>query len=75
MLQDKFNRKKNNPLNGGTADSDIMDISGTAPDIDDILAEVDKAMAGAENLYNNLHNKIVRQQERDRDRGAGVCGC
>lgn len=61
MLQDRFRKKTNRPTGGGETSLETTDISKDVPEIDDILAEVDKALEKAE---------LIQRQVQPRG-----CGC
>lgn len=62
MLQDRFRKKTKRPSGGGDSSLEMVDITGQVPQIDDVLAEVDKALEKAQQL-----EKQIRPQSR--------CGC
>lgn len=76
-MQDQEHKKVNRPKGGSGADLELEDISGQVPEIDDILAEVDKAIAKADSIENAVDRALRREQERreqERTRSRG-CGC
>lgn len=62
MLQDRFRRKTKRPPSGGDSSLETVDITDRVPQVDDVLAEVDKAIKKAMQI-----EEQVRPQER--------CGC
>lgn len=54
MLQDRFRKKTNGPLGGGDTSLETVDITDQVPQIDDVLAEVDKALEKAAKLEEQL---------------------
>lgn len=50
MLQDQQKTKVKRPPNGNDSSLETVDMSGQVPQVDDILAEVDKALKAANNL-------------------------
>jgi hypothetical protein len=61
MLQDRFRRKTKRPTGGGDSSLETIDITEQVPQIDDVLAEVDKALKKAQQLEEQL-----RPQDRCR---------
>jgi hypothetical protein len=62
MLQDRFRKKTKRPVGGGDSSLETIDITDQVPQIDDVLAEVDKALKKARHL-----EQQVRLQK--------YCGC
>jgi hypothetical protein len=50
MLQDRFRKKTKRPVGGGDSSLETVDITDQVPQIDDVLAEVDKALEKAQQL-------------------------
>jgi len=50
MLQDRFRKKTKRPVGGGDSSLETIDITDQVPQIDDVLAEVDKALKKAQQL-------------------------
>jgi len=50
MLQDRFRKKTKRPVGGGDSSLETIDITDQLPQIDDVLAEVDKALKKAQQL-------------------------
>ncbi len=62
MILDRFRKKTKSPNGSGSAALETTDISKEVPEVDDVLAEVDRALRKATELQEQL-----RPQER--------CGC
>lgn len=62
MLLDRFRKKTKRPSGGGDSSLETVDITDQVPQIDDVLAEVDKALKKALEL-------------EDQVRPLGRCGC
>lgn len=62
MLQDRFRKKTNRPGGGNNSSLETVDITDQVPKVDDVLAEVDKAIEKAK--------RIEEQVQPQR-----TCGC
>ena len=57
--------------NNSNNDTDLHDISGEVPEVDDVLAQVDKALARGKDVEKAVkRRKKVRKKKR-----TGGCGC
>lgn len=54
MIFDRFRKKKHKPTGNGDSSLETVDISGQVPNVDDVLAQVDKALKEASKLENQL---------------------
>lgn len=64
MILDQFRRKTRRPTGGGNSSLETTDITDQVPQIEDVLAEVDKAIDKA----NRIEDQIQPQSH-------GFCGC
>lgn len=64
MFLDRFRKKTKRPPSGGNSSLETIDISKEVPQIDDVLAKVDKAINDAKQIEEEL-----RPRPRDR------CSC
>lgn len=62
MLQDRFRKKSRRSFEGNNTSLETVSIADQVPQVDDVLAEVDRALRLAQELEAN-----VRRQDR--------CGC
>ena len=63
MLMDRFRKKTKGPNGSGGSSLGTVDISDQVPEVDDVLADVDKALKKATEL-----EKQLKPQQRG-------CGC
>jgi hypothetical protein len=54
MLLDRFKKKQNKPSGSSSTESDIKDLTGEVPEIDGVLAELDRALRQAETLGSSI---------------------
>lgn len=54
MLQDRFRKKTKRSSGGGDLSLETVDITNQVPQIDDVLAEVDKALKKAQWLKEQI---------------------
>ncbi len=67
MLQDRFRKKTKGPGPGGSSSLETTDISDQVPEVDDVLAGVDKAL--------KLADSINEQMRREQSKSQGGCTC
>lgn len=74
MLQDRTQKRPKKPGRGGAADA--QDLSAQVPEVDDVLGEVDAALAKSESIRNRIRGKLREREKREREQQSrGRCGC
>jgi hypothetical protein len=58
MIQDRFRKKTKNPPSGGKSSLDMLTEKTSAPQIEDVLAEIDKALEKADRLEYELNRPL-----------------